>query len=321
MSDGSDTASSFDISGAAVVACRMLLANPIPVLSASLRVIHLIACNILKDPERPKFRRLKLTNNKIRKTILEVPGAFQLLTSLGFKKFTSPEGDGYLDLPKTDTLKNLRIARDWIAEKIAAMAKDKKGQIMDILLQVKLPGGKSVQLGFNKTDRLDLLHAIVAKHLYCKPHFELRTLAPATTYATAALEQTLEQAGFSGRCCILVHDTTARDRGKLASAMGQREIESPHAKTVSQRERQQYFEKLRKQRKKMEKERVQTRRAVLTAFRDDREELKVRQLYRPPAPPAEAGEPAAPPAGAAPPEATPAPAESSTTEADAGAEE
>ena len=42
-----------------------------------------IACNILKDPERPKFRRLKLTNNKIRKTILEVPGAFQLLTSLG----------------------------------------------------------------------------------------------------------------------------------------------------------------------------------------------------------------------------------------------
>ena len=42
MSDDSGTASSFDISSAAVVACRMLLANPIPVLSASLRVIHLV---------------------------------------------------------------------------------------------------------------------------------------------------------------------------------------------------------------------------------------------------------------------------------------
>ena len=84
-----------------------------------------ITGNILKSPDQAKYRRLKLTNNKVRKTIVEVPGAFKLLTSIGlfltllqyptqrvqlpfadtrtagFQKHISAEGDGYLDLPQS----------------------------------------------------------------------------------------------------------------------------------------------------------------------------------------------------------------------------
>lgn len=49
-----------------------------------------VMSNILEQPEEERFRRLKLSNPKIQKTILEVAGAVEMLALGGFKQTVIP---------------------------------------------------------------------------------------------------------------------------------------------------------------------------------------------------------------------------------------
>lgn len=59
--------------------------NAQPQALESLRTIHKLCQNLLNDPENPKFQRIKTTNAKIKKDVIEPKGTVEFLRELGFR--------------------------------------------------------------------------------------------------------------------------------------------------------------------------------------------------------------------------------------------
>lgn len=52
----------------------------------SLEVIHKLVQNVARNPGEEKFRRIRLTNAKIKAVIADVPGAVELLKEMGWEE-------------------------------------------------------------------------------------------------------------------------------------------------------------------------------------------------------------------------------------------
>ncbi|KAK9843223.1 hypothetical protein WJX74_008871 [Apatococcus lobatus] len=76
-----------------------------------IRILH----NICSQPDNPKFRSLKMSNAKIRASILETPGALDLLEACGFQMQlaggSSEAAEGTLSLPMHCDLAECRATR------------------------------------------------------------------------------------------------------------------------------------------------------------------------------------------------------------------
>ncbi|KAI0352951.1 hypothetical protein OH77DRAFT_749030 [Trametes cingulata] len=64
----------------------IIAANPPKVALQSLRVVLKLAENILAEPTNERFRRFKITNDTVRKSIMEPKGVLQLVVDLGFRE-------------------------------------------------------------------------------------------------------------------------------------------------------------------------------------------------------------------------------------------
>ena len=70
-----------------------------------MKTLSKIAENILKAPTDPKKRKLRLTNVKVRQSLLDPKGGNEVLAYMGFE-----EQDGFLVLPVAASLDNLSKA-------------------------------------------------------------------------------------------------------------------------------------------------------------------------------------------------------------------
>merc|ERR1719331_1413451 len=72
---------------------------PIEQALETLAIIEKLTRNVVRNPGEAKFRKINLTNEKIKKAIVDVPNAVELLKEMGW----SQEG-GFLELPSSTRL-------------------------------------------------------------------------------------------------------------------------------------------------------------------------------------------------------------------------
>jgi hypothetical protein len=60
--------------------------NPPQLLKDASEILLKLISNILRDPQSLKFRRIRLSNPKIEKMLLNANGAFEILFSMGFEE-------------------------------------------------------------------------------------------------------------------------------------------------------------------------------------------------------------------------------------------
>lgn len=59
--------------------------NSIEQALASMKILLAIAENLLREPDNPKFRQFKPTNNTIKKNLIDVKGALEYAVEMGFR--------------------------------------------------------------------------------------------------------------------------------------------------------------------------------------------------------------------------------------------
>jgi len=75
---------------------------PLAQAAETLEIIEKLTRNVVRNPGEAKFRKINLTNEKIKKTIADVPNAVALLQEMGWVS-----GDSCLELPT-----NIRLAHE-----------------------------------------------------------------------------------------------------------------------------------------------------------------------------------------------------------------
>lgn len=85
---------------------KYLSGNP---SEGSVEIVLRLLSNIVKEPENPKFRRIRMGNPKIREAIGEVPGGIELLEGVGFE-LKEEEGEMWalMDVPSKERLEMLK---------------------------------------------------------------------------------------------------------------------------------------------------------------------------------------------------------------------
>jgi len=81
---------------------KYLSGNP---SEGSVEIVLRLLRNIVKEPENPKFRRIRMSNPKIREAVAEVPGGIELLEGVGFE-LKEEEGEMWalMDVPSEDRI-------------------------------------------------------------------------------------------------------------------------------------------------------------------------------------------------------------------------
>eukprot|EP00948_MAST-09A_sp_MAST-9A-sp1_P000024 g24.t1 len=89
----------------------------------ALKLCQIFLSNVLKNPENPKFRKIKLTNKTVQKKIIPAVGAIKLLMLCGFVKDTGDEG-AILVIPSDakPQAKKIQKATESIAEALKNLA-------------------------------------------------------------------------------------------------------------------------------------------------------------------------------------------------------
>ncbi|KAF5830035.1 hypothetical protein DUNSADRAFT_15161 [Dunaliella salina] len=79
----------------------------------SLEIIGKLLYNAAVQPKEEKFRKIKLSNGKIKQTITDVPEALNLLLTWGWERETS-DGEEFLTIPagKYMSMKDVRAVED-----------------------------------------------------------------------------------------------------------------------------------------------------------------------------------------------------------------
>ncbi|KAG0729781.1 Peptide-N(4)-(N-acetyl-beta-glucosaminyl)asparagine amidase [Chionoecetes opilio] len=88
-----------------------LLQGDLQAAEGAVNVLIKIAGNVLREPLNAKFRVLNLSNPAIRKKVVEVVGALEILFLMGFE-----EGEDQLFLPQDASLDNIRSYQDQLRQ-------------------------------------------------------------------------------------------------------------------------------------------------------------------------------------------------------------
>lgn len=108
--------------------------------------------NIISSPTEEKYRRLKASNNTIKKRLLDRKGGQEMLVGLGFvAQIDEADGEKYLVLPAEEEQASLEAALCWFndtVESISQQAMNDSDPCAECIVNVKLPTGNQVQGGF-----------------------------------------------------------------------------------------------------------------------------------------------------------------------------
>ncbi|CAE7124474.1 unnamed protein product [Rhizoctonia solani] len=90
-------------------------------------VLLKLADNLLSDPENPKFREFKSTNNTIKRSLIEPKGAIEFAIELGFRATIEDFQPKYVWHSSPENLTALRVGRDALKDHIElATAKEER---------------------------------------------------------------------------------------------------------------------------------------------------------------------------------------------------
>merc|ERR1711933_36907 len=78
---------------------RALRGLPLEQWEDTLELIEKLTRNVVRNPRDEKFRKIRLTNKKIAECVADVPGAIDLMRTMGWSDGTVEEGDPCLVLP------------------------------------------------------------------------------------------------------------------------------------------------------------------------------------------------------------------------------
>ncbi|CAE6523176.1 unnamed protein product [Rhizoctonia solani] len=78
----------------------------------ALGVLLKLSENLLSDPENPKFREFKSTNNTIKRSLIEPKGAIEFAIEMGFRAAVQDFQPKYVWHSSPENLTALRVARD-----------------------------------------------------------------------------------------------------------------------------------------------------------------------------------------------------------------
>ncbi|CUA70190.1 hypothetical protein RSOLAG22IIIB_00540 [Rhizoctonia solani] len=93
----------------------------------ALGVLLKLSENLLSDPENPKFREFKSTNNAIKRALIEPKGAIEFAIELGFRATIEEFQPKYVWHSSPENLTALRVGRDVLKDHIElATAKEER---------------------------------------------------------------------------------------------------------------------------------------------------------------------------------------------------
>ncbi|KAI0375645.1 hypothetical protein BV20DRAFT_7359 [Pilatotrama ljubarskyi] len=95
----------------------IIAANSLGVALQSLRTVLKLAENILAEPTNERFRRFRITNDTVRRSIMEPRGVLQLVVDLGFREKAENYNPCYVFNAKA--MNQLRIGASMIKEALA----------------------------------------------------------------------------------------------------------------------------------------------------------------------------------------------------------
>ncbi|CAE6454173.1 unnamed protein product [Rhizoctonia solani] len=96
----------------------------------ALGVLLKLSENLLSDPENPKFREFKSTNNTIKRSLIEPKGAIEFAVELGFRATVEEFQPKYVWHSSPENLTALRVARDVLKDHITlATAKEERANL------------------------------------------------------------------------------------------------------------------------------------------------------------------------------------------------
>jgi len=99
-----------------------------PGATEALTIISKLTKNVYQNPKEEKFRKIRLSNPKIDATIVQVPGAMQLLIAMGWKYDVDVDADN-LFLPATVKL-NFQVHARPCEERVEELAKENEKAFM-----------------------------------------------------------------------------------------------------------------------------------------------------------------------------------------------
>ena len=170
---------------------RRLCLNPHSVAVGALKILVKIVSNVLASPLEPKFRSVPAHNAKVKAKLLEVAGGREALKACGFEPTdrecelfyvlrAAKRGDGGASA-SAETAR-LASAKAWFEAQLGELqAAGAAGRItVDARLVLRLPGGRSVELGFRRGETLREVRDFTARFL-------LPAIAPSRVVLATAL--------------------------------------------------------------------------------------------------------------------------------------
>ncbi|KAG8690627.1 hypothetical protein FRC11_010296 [Ceratobasidium sp. 423] len=96
----------------------------------ALGVLLKLSENLLSDPENPKFREFKSTNNTIKRSLIEPKGAIEYAIEMGFRATVQDFQPKYVWHSSPENLTALRVARDVLKDHIElATSKEERANL------------------------------------------------------------------------------------------------------------------------------------------------------------------------------------------------
>lgn len=122
--------------------CRYLSGDPAP---GPIEVVLRLLKNIAREPENPKFRRLRMSNAKIKEAVSDVAGGLELLEFVGFEFKEDEDGEMWatMEVPSEDRIAMLRRASELLEPKKASA----------VVGPPALPAGRDEKVEPKKIDR------------------------------------------------------------------------------------------------------------------------------------------------------------------------
>ena len=155
---------------------RRLCLNTRTAAVGALKILIKIVSNVLASPLEPKFRSIPAHNAKVKAKLLEVAGGREALKACGFEP-TDRECELFYALraakrgddgssASAETAR-LAAAKAWFEAQLGELqAAGAAGSIaVDARILLRLPGGRTVELGFRRSETLRMVRDFTARHL------------------------------------------------------------------------------------------------------------------------------------------------------------
>lgn len=260
------------------LASRMITTNPPREVFLLVKTLKRVLENIVGSPQERKYRTLKVSNATLQRKIISITGGLQFLLAAGFE-------DRGSELVLEDPVDQGALA------KLIRLLEHHKTTVGNLVnqhgsgiscccecsIQIGLPSGKGVPLGFSGDDTLLFVRNFVgASGLIPQRDFSLSTVAPARELEGDVMQCTLRGLGFLPRTKLVVRlargagapgDFEETDSGRRARLLQEEQERQASMEMVEKVQQAKLLEKRAKKRE---------RKQAVSAFREDRDDVQRR---------------------------------------------